>query len=470
MQQRVELSSRQNQPMIMDGCSDLTLAITDEATYAHLMLPPSVARIQITGKKSLNGLALSASGQVVRIFASDPRSIRKLQIECLVLEVANLSVDRLHLFDSTCDRPPPGICFIDVSEPLALSQVSASGQIVVRRQGREKSIGVFADRDSNAQNVSTVQAESDFYAEIAYMSVEELHVPSLVVAMGVCLTLKGWAYEVEEYPIVLVLAKYAVLRLEGNSSIGPMKVDGPEGSIELVSAIAERIAGILGCLTTSGPCVFRGDNLRLSKLRCSVDADITGLLVHSLDLASLSHAAQASAFDVVLPKDQSWRGFYALTASSAWWREPTAWRTLYQQLERKGRPATAAWARQMEREARRKSASRFSVEYAVLEIGYLLGYGERVVRPLFVQACVALLGWLLIVIYKAYPVGYKARDIALLPLRLYLAPLSVLRIAAFSPDIGTSIVAYLVWAAVALSGVVCFGTAALAVRRVLAYS
>ena len=472
MQQRIELSRSQNRPTVTDGCSDLTLAITDEDTSAHLMLPPSVARIQITGKESLNGLTLSGNGQTVRITASSRRSIHELQIDCVILELDNLTVLRLHLLDGACDLPS-GIFFVDVLEPPSISYVSAPQHITVLRRNPGGFIGVLVGRDTCARlgsDMGDAQVDFDPSGEIAHLNVEQLRVPSLAVDIGVCLTLKDWAYGAREYLVVLALAREAVLRLAEKASIGPVKVDAPEGSLELSSAIAERVAGVLGCLTTSGPCVFRGDNLQLSRLRCSVGADVSGLVIYSLDFASLSHAAQASAFDIILPKDQSWRTFCALTASSTWWREPAAWRALYQQLEQKGRPATAAWARHMERETRRKLTSYLSVEYAVLESAHLLGYGERVLRPLFAQAIVALFGWALIVIARAHPTNYKTRDLLWLLPRLYLAPLSVLRSVSFAPYVETSIVAYLIWAGVALSGVICFATAALAVRRFLAYS
>jgi hypothetical protein len=301
------------------------------------------------------------------------------------------------------------------------------------------------------------------------LSMGQLRTPSLVVASGVSLALNGWDFGADKDPVNLVLSECATLRLAEKASIGPLRIDASEGVLELSSAIAERVTGALGCLTTSGPCVFRGEGLQLSKLRCGASADISGVFVYTLDLASLSYAAQASAFDVILPTDQSLHALYSSTASSIWWREPIAWRALYQQLEVKGRPATAAWARRMERETRRKLASRRSMQYAVLETAHLLGYGENVLRPLLAQAIITVVGWAAVIADKAYPASYRTQDLALLLPRLYMAPLGVLRSGSFAPNLGTSTIAYLVWPGVALSGVVCFATAALAVKRMLAY-
>ena len=469
--QRVELSSRENSPMIEDGCTDLTLAVTDEAVHANLVLPSSLTRVQITGKESLDGLTLSGVGQVVRLVASDPRSIRELRVDCLVLEVANLTVSRLHLLDSARDLSPPGVCFVHPPRPMSILCVSSQERVVVRQQNSGTALGVFVDRDSNASSgTATSEIDGNPGAEVVHLKIKELRVPSLVLATGVCMALEDWSPGVTEGLAVAMLAGQARLRLVGKASVGPMLLDAPEASLEMISAIAERVSGVLGCLTTSGPCVLRGDGLHLSRLRCDAGADVSGLVVHSLDLASLSHAAQASAFDVMLPKDRSWHGFHASTTPT-WWQEAASWRALYQQLERKGRPATAAWARRMEREARRTSASRSSVEYAVLETAHLLGYGESVLRPLLAQAFVALLAWALIIVAKAHPVTYDARDFVLLIPRLYLAPLSLLKSSkAFAPEVGPSIFDTVAWTGAVLSGAVCFGTAALAVRRMLAYS
>ena len=465
MQQRVEVTAQHSGDPIEQGCTELTLAVVDRAARADLVLPPSLTKIQITGRESLDGLTLAGSGQVVSLVSSGSRSVREMRVDGVVLEITKVTVTGLHLCADEGDRPAPGVRFID--GPVSLARLSAPGRIVVSSRKPGESVGVSTGPGSADSTDGSAPDVGDPDANLVHLNVGELRVPELVVGAGSCVALGGWS-RAGDGPVSAVLAERARLRLSERASVGPMTVTGPQGSLDLVSAIAERVSGVLGCLTTSGPCVVRGDGLRLTSLRCETGADVSGLVAQSLDPASLSHAAKASAFDVVLPADRSWPG--SGSTSVTWWREPAAWRALFQQLEQKGRPATAAWARRMEREARRTSASPVSVEYLVLTAARLLGYGESVVRPLLAQAFVVALAWLLLVAARAYPATYQTRDLVLLAPRLYLAPLRLLTTGAFAPVSGPSVFDTVAWTVAMLSGIVCFGTAALAVKRLLAYS
>jgi hypothetical protein len=469
MQYRIELTVPQERPAIGNDCTELIIAVRDEAAEAHVRLPGAVRKIQIIGKGRLEELRLSGEGQIVGVTSSSPRSIERLHVEHLVLEVGNVSVSRLRL-DGFDQNNRSGVYFVRSSENLSFAHIASSSALAVLRQAGNNVLGLMTDPRSEESAGENADDDTEFEREGPCLVAKKVSVPDLVVSGGVRVVISGWASSRKDSTPTLTLARQSRLCLAEKSSVGPLNVAGPDGVLELSSATAVRVSGDIGCVVTSGSTVLRGDKLRINMLRCDGGADISGIVVNSLDAASLSHAVRATAFDVVLPEDRSWSGFQRSSPQPTWWREPAAWRALYKQLEEKGRPATAAWARKMEREARRDAAPRASFQYLVLTIAYLLGYGESVLRPLLAQVFVVVLGWTLVIATRAYPSEYVSRDLVLLVPRLYLAPLGFLKAGPFGPILGPSIFDTVAWTIAMMSGVVCFGTAALAVRRILAYS
>lgn len=432
MLQRIELSDGENQARIDDACTELVLAVKDETAVADLVIPASVRSVQVVGASTLSVLELSGAGQACRLFSSGQRAIAELRLSRIVVEISDITVAALHLLGTRSDGA--AVRFADGSKPVSFNKVTA---------------------------------QDAWKPELPHVFVRELETPELVVSSGTTVKLETWT---GTETLVATLADDARLQLAGKTSVGPIEVRGPGATLELDSAIAERVTGVLGTLTTDGSCVLRGDNLRLSRLRCDTGADVAGVVAQCLDPASLSHIAKASAFDVALPRKRTWRDAEAHRQVSSPWHEPAAWRALYQQLEEKGRPATAAWARRMEKEARLVSAKTLSVERLILRATRLLGFGESVLRPLLVHAAVVILTWLLILLTKAYPAVYQVRDLVLLVPRLYLAPLRLLNTGVFAPQPAPSLFDTLAWTTAMMSGLLCFGTAALAVKRLLAYS
>jgi hypothetical protein len=468
MNGRIALASGDSLHVVSE-CTELVLAVPAQPARTELRLSAAVRRIQITGHASLTGLALVGEGQRLTLVSGQHREIAELSLDRVLVTVSDVDIAAVGVVASD-NGLPVGVRFTPrPSGPLKLKRVWADTEIVAEYDSENRVLCILGGQANVDSKVISAPSTGPLMPPEGF-SIDDLSVARLTIAPDMMMCLGGWMAGARSSPVKAVISERGTLRLRATASIEALVLDAPRGTLSLDGAVVSEAFGELRTLTTNGPCVLKGAGLRLVGLRCNDGADISGLIAEHLDAPSLSHASKASSFDVVVPKDHSWRGLRVPDSALGWWRDSASWRALYQQLETKGSPAGAAWARRMEREARRRSAPLWSMSRLVLAVARLLDYGESVLRPLVVQTVVVVLSWLLILVTRAYPAVYETRDVLLMVPRLYLAPLRLFNNGAFVPPVAPSVFDSVAWTVALMSGILCFATAALAVRRKLAYS
>ena len=438
------------------GVSEAVLSVKPDSPPVHLVLGASFRNLQLTGNSSLQELTIEGAGNIL-LTAASHKEIGLLRVRSRRVSFSEVSPSRIELLEGDAG----GSSSVWIADGRVVDELVAKGGLTVAAL-RPNRILLASPGDESAPLVGTV-------ADTLNLRVGRLETDAVSLEGNLTLEVNNWVAASGVGATLLVDGVEPTLRLANRTPDEGLSVMCPDGEMQVVGATLRKLTGQIRRLSTSGPAVVHGEGVRVTELRCDVGAKIAGLAVGALDLASLDYVANATSFDVQVPERWRFSSFLHDGAADHWARDPGAWRALYAELETKGNPRSARWARIMERGARRTVSPRFSVERAVLEVARLLGYGESVVRPLSVHAFVCAAILLSFTVPSPLPSADVSEPWWPLLVQLFLSPLWLFNSDLFGPTSGSAEVLVVAWFVCAFIGSTCFATAALAVRRILAY-
>lgn len=436
--------------------SEAVLSVQPESPHVQLVMGPSFRTLQLTGSSCLPELTIEGAEDIV-ITAATEKKIGLLRVRSRRVSFREVLPSRVELLDGE------GGCSSSVwiANGKVVDELVSMGGLTVAAAPLDR-ILLENRRGESAAREGAVP-------DTLNLEIGRLETDAMSLEGNLTLGVNDWVADSGAGAILSVDGVEATLRLMHRSPEGGLSVMCPGGEVQVLGATVRKLAGQVRRLSTSGPAVVHGVGVRVTELRCDVGAKIAGLAVGALDLASLDYAANATSFDVQVPKHWRFSSFVHDDATDHWARDPGAWRALYTELEKKGKPRSARWARTMEREARRTVSPHLSVERVVLEVARLLGYGESVVRPLGVHVFVCAAILLSFNVPSPLPSANVSQPWWPLLVQLFLSPLWLFNSDLIAP-VSTSPDALVVaWFVCAFVGTTCFATAALAVRRLLAY-
>lgn len=441
---------------IGDAVGDVVISVGRTVISVILQIDGALTTcVQLVGADELDSLRLEArDGSRLELVSTTTKFIRLIEAVGVSLSLTNIVCDSIRL--GSCGA---GFGSVEVPSGQQLACVEAAEGLWVSHT--DDNLTLLACRQVGAFDRRRRQT-----APHAAFTLPCIIAPSLHVAPGQVLQVTEWQ---SPHPAVLVAGDDAAVRVLGSTPRSGITISGTGATLEVVEGVVPAASGEIGTLSTTGSAIVRASQLWVHQLRCGTGAAIDGIEPSQLDASSLAFAAKASTFGIVVPRWTSWRSFSKGRATNSAWRDPSTWRQLCSVLEAKGSPLSARWARTMERDVRRSRARWASVERWVLEVARVLGYGERLVRPLLVHLIIVLSSsavalWLSV--GELEPALTRAPSLLGL---LFFSPIGLVNGSQFVPGSGDGPLLQAAWLACALSGSVCFATSALAARRTLAY-
>lgn len=443
-------------PLTIDGCvGEVVVSVGPSVANVVLHVGDGVTSVQLVGVDRFESLHVQGrASSRLELVATTEKTIGVIEIIGLHLCLADIQCRRIRL-----GMHASAIGSADVASGVQLVSLESSQGLWLYQGGGDRSIiacGELREFD-----------QSGWTATPSPLKAMSIVAPSVQVGPFQSLDVADWQAPAQG---ALIAGEGAVVRISGSSPANGFTFTGPKATLDVDGGAVRSVSGEIGTLRTTGSAIVAGKALWVHRLRCENGASIDGIELSQMDASSLDFAAKAATFGISPPRwTTSWDNFTKRRPAHPAWKDPATWRLLYTVLESRGSPRSAMWARTMERDVRRSLATWGSVERWVLEVARVLGYGERLLRPLWVHLLVTLSAcsvvlWLTETVFLEW-----VTKLPYLFRLFFLSPLGLVNGSLFVPQAQDGSLIQAMWLVCALSGTTCFATAGLAVRRLLAY-